>query len=355
MMQEHFTKTKAMVFPRVVLAGHGVIRKIGEVVESLRLGEKAMLVTGGKTSAIAGRTVERLLSRKSVTVNTVLTGEATQANLDGLISRAEEFRPDMILGVGGGSKIDLAKMAARSAGAEFLSVPTSASHDGISSPRASIVKDGKHLSLEGATPIAIVADTRIISRAPYRMLASGCADVLSNSSALRDWEIAAKAGKEMMSTTAYALSSYASGSIMRDSGRIRRNDETSTWLAVRPIIASGLAMGVAGSSRPASGSEHLFSHALDAIGAGTALHGEQCGVGAIMMTAHQGADWKILRSSLLKLGCPTDIEGLGITGEQLVEAMLMSSSMRKERYTVLDRKPLTRKSALMLAKKTMVL
>lgn len=355
MISDHFTKSKAMVFPREVLVGHGVLSNIGTVLQELDLGQEAMIVTGGRTSSIAGRKVARLLEKRGASVTTEITGGATQSNLDGIVESAREHSPDVILGVGGGSKIDLAKMASKLSGASFVSIPTSASHDGISSPRASIKTDGTNVSLDGTTPIAIVADTQVISRAPYRMLAAGCADVLSNYTALKDWEIAARAGKEIMSTTAYALSSYASSSIMKDSARIRKNDEMSTWLAVRPIIASGLAMGVAGSSRPASGSEHLFSHALDALGSSNAMHGEQCGVGAIMMTAHQGRDWKPLRNALARLGCPVDAAGLGTSPDAIVEALVRARSVRKERYTILDRKPLTMAGALRLAKRTMVI
>ncbi len=355
MITEHFTKVKAMVFPREVLAGHGVVKRVGEIFSELALGESAMLVTGGTTSSIAGRRVSRILTRKGVAVSIEVTGHATQENLDSLVSRAEDIAPEVVVGVGGGSKIDLAKMTARACCVPFVSIPTSASHDGISSPRASIKSGGKNCSLEGVTPVTIIADTEIISRAPYRMLAAGCADVLSNSTALRDWEIAARAGREEMSTTAYALSSYASASILRDAARIRKNDEMSTWLAVRPIIASGLAMGVAGSSRPASGSEHLFSHALDSIGSGSAMHGEQCGVGSIMMAAYQGRDWRSLRAALIKLGCPTTARGLGVAAETVIDALLKASQMRKDRYTVLDSKPLSRQSATRLAKRTLVI
>lgn len=54
-------------------------------------------------------------------------------------------------------------------------------------------------------------------------------------------------------------------------------------------------MCIAGSSRPTSGSEHMFSHALDVLHPGKALHGEQCGVGCIMMMNLHGGDWKAIR------------------------------------------------------------
>ena len=56
------------------------------------------------------------------------------------------------------------------------------------------------------------------------------------------------------------------------------------------MISSGMAISIAGNSRPASGSEHKFSHALDMIAPKPALHGEQCGVGTIMMMYLHGGD-----------------------------------------------------------------
>ncbi|MEM3851692.1 MAG: NAD(P)-dependent glycerol-1-phosphate dehydrogenase [Methanomassiliicoccales archaeon] len=353
--QEPFNKAKAMVFPRQVLAGHGVIERTGEVCEDLGLGRRIAIVTGDKTINVAGKHVASLLTRRSFRVEIESIGGATIQNLDALIKRIRRFRPSAIAGVGGGSKIDLAKMAAARFQVPLISIPTAASHDGISSPRASIKGSGMSHSMEGVTPVGIIADTQIISHAPYRMLASGCADVVSNATALRDWELAAGCGKDTISTTAMILSRYAFTDIMQNASKIRKYDEMGTWIAVRPIIASGLAMGAAGSSRPASGSEHMFSHALDALGRGNALHGEQCGLGAIMMMALHGGDWRAIRRTLMKLGCPTKASQVGLTPEDIVEALLLSKKMRKDRYTILDEKPMNKERAIRIAKYTGVI
>ena len=355
MIGDHFTKSKAMVFPRQVLAGHGVLRSLPSVVEELGYEGRVLLVTGGHTSSIAGKRVRTMLEKIGLEVRMEITGSANMENLNHLYAVAASWEPEAVFGVGGGSKIDLGKMAARRGHSGFVSIPTSASHDGIASPRVSIKDGTSPLSMEGVMPAAIIADTQLISKAPYRMLASGCADVISNSTALTDWELAVKAGKESFSTTAASLSRYAADSVMASASRISRNDETSTWLAVRPIIASGLAMGAAGSSRPASGSEHLFSHALDAMSAGYALHGEQCGVGAILMTALHGGDWEIIRTSLIRLKCPVTAEGLGVNESDIIRALVKARTMRRDRYTILDVKRLTKESARKLARKTLVI
>ena len=355
MMADHFTKYKAMVFPREVLAGHGVLRRLPAVIEELGYRRKCLVITGDHTFKIAGGRIASMVEKLGLRTRTEIVGDATLENLHAVCASARKFRPEVILGVGGGSKIDLGKMAAKECGSDFISVPTSASHDGIASPRVSIKKEGRPLSMEGVMPMAVVADTVIISKAPYRMLAAGCADVVSNSTALLDWELAVKKGAGIYSTTAASLSRYACESIMASARRIRENDETSAWLAVRPIIASGLAMGAAGSSRPASGSEHLFSHALDAITQKGALHGEQCGVGAIMMMALHGGGWEKIRDTLLTLGCPVSADALGIPERDIVSALVAARTVRKDRYTILDVKRLDRNSARKLAKKTGVI
>jgi len=109
-------------------------------------------------------------------------------------------------------------------------------------------------------------------------------------------------------------------------------------------------MSIAGSSRPCSGSEHLFSHALNLIAPKPAMHGEQCGVGTIMMARLHGLDWKRVKETLEKVGAPTTARELGIKPEHVVQALVQSSRIRPERYTILEEKRLDYDSAEKLAR-----
>ena len=91
---------------------------------------------------------------------------------------------------------------------------------------------------------------------------------------------------------------------------------------VEALISAGVAAGIAGSSRPCSGSEHLFSHSLDVVSPGRALHGEQCGVGTIMMAKLQGLDWKEVRRALKLVGAPTKASELNISDDEVVAALV---------------------------------
>jgi glycerol-1-phosphate dehydrogenase [NAD(P)+] len=330
-----FTKARSMIFPRQVLAGHGVIETIPQICKELALTGTAAIVAGEKTSRVAGDLVSELLQDKGYDVQTMIASEATEDNVRELVKRAKEIRPDFLLAVGGGSKIDLSKMVAKELDIEFISVPTSASHDGIASGRASIKGPKGPVSMDAKVPLGIIADTAVIVKSPYRLLAAGCADVISNSTALMDWEFARRLRSEHFSSSAYALANHTAQTIIEKADLIRPNLEESVWIAIRPIIISGISMSVAGSSRPTSGSEHMFSHALDQIAPGKALHGEQCGVGCIMMMYLHGGDWLRIRNALMKIGAPTSARELGITKEQVIQALVTAHKIRKDRFTIL--------------------
>jgi glycerol-1-phosphate dehydrogenase [NAD(P)+] len=351
-----FRKAKAMVFPRRVVAGHSVLDQIADMSRDFGLKGTALVVTGGQTIQIAGKAVAGYLKESGYDIHVYETGAATMENVEKVVKVATDIKANFIIGVGGGSKIDQAKAAAHKLYLPFISVPTAASHDGLASPKASI-KDGRAgpASMDAVMPIGILADIAVIAKAPYRFLAAGCADVIANATALLDWQLAARLRGEEFSSTAYAISKMCATTIIESAGLMKRNLEESVWVAIKPIISSGLSMSIAGSSRPTSGSEHLFSHALDRIAPGRALHGEQCGVGTIMMMYLHGGDWKQIRSALAEIGAPVTAGELNVKKDEIIEAMTMAHTIRPDRYTILGDKGLTAEAAGKVAALTGVL
>jgi glycerol-1-phosphate dehydrogenase [NAD(P)+] len=124
---------------------------------------------------------------------------------------------------------------------------------------------------------------------------------------------------------------------------------------VEALISAGVASCIAGSSRPCSGAEHLFSHALDKIAPGKGLHGEKCGIGAIMMAKLQGQDWKKIIKTLKEVGAPTTAKQIGLTEDQIVDALMIAQELRPERYTILKEIEMTEQKATNLAKNTKVI
>jgi glycerol-1-phosphate dehydrogenase [NAD(P)+] len=350
-----FGKARGMVFPRVVLAGHGVLNDLGTTCRQFDFADKGAVVTGPKTVELAGNRAAEILCAEGFDAGVIIAKEATEREVDRVAAEAGAMGARFLIAAGGGSKIDITKVVAHRLHIPFVSLPTSAAHDGISSPRASLHGAERTTSIDAAVPVGIIADTQVIVQAPFRLLASGCADVISNVTAVLDWHLAVRLKNEEFSSTAATLSEYAAREIMDHAASIKPGLEESVWIAIRPMIVAGIAMSVAGSSRPCSGSEHLFSHALDRVAARPSLHGDQCGVGAVMMMYLHGGDWQKVQSALRTIGAPTSAAELGVTSEEVVNALVLAHTLRPDRYTILGDNGLTREAAERLASRTGVI
>ncbi len=347
-----FDKSKWTQLPREIYAGHAVLEQVGPMCRRFGFDPRALIVTGHKSYEVAGKDVKDILEDSGFNVEVILTDDATTQNLNAVKERAKGV--NFLVGVGGGSKIDLAKKASYDLGLPFISVPTIATHDGIASPRATIKNGDGSTSMEAQEPMGIVADTEILIQAPYRYLAAGAADVIGNITAIKDWELAHKLRNEAFSSTAYGMAKYSAEFILENADAIKPNLEESAWIVVKSILGSGMAMSIAHSSRPASGSEHLFAHAVEKIAPGKALHGEMVGVGTIMMMYLHGGDWKKVRDALRMIGAPTTARELGVEDEDIIEALTKAHKMR-DRYTILGVRGLTEEAAMNIARITGVI
>jgi glycerol-1-phosphate dehydrogenase [NAD(P)+] len=231
----------------------------------------------------------------------------------------------------------------------FISVPTSASHDGIASPFVSIRGLDRPHSIKANSPIGILADTRLISQAPRRLLASGCGDLLGKVTAVKDWELARDEKNEYFGTYAANLACMSAEIILKQSHKFRNNSVFGVRTIIEALISAGVAACIAGSSRPCSGSEHLFSHALEYIvGNSCGLHGERVGLGTIIMAKLHNLDWKQIVKALKNIDAPTTAAEINVQQSDLVKALLLAQSLRPERYTILKRVNLDEQSALHL-------
>ena len=339
--------SKTIQMPREVHIGPNVLDDIGEICKNLRLFDEALVVSGYHTFDVAGKLTVEALEKSDFGVEVVKVKDASMESVEKVQERIANA--SVVLGVGGGKIIDVAKLASTNAHNYFISVPTTASHDGIASPMASIKNDIGSVSKSANSPMAVVADTGIINDSPFRLIASGCADIVSNYTAIKDWKLAYRLRNEPYSESAAALSEMTAKLIIKSSDSIKER------IVVKSLFSSGMAISIAGSSRPASGSEHLFSHALDRVAKKHALHGEQCGVGTIMMMHLHGGDWRSIQNILKTIGAPTTAAELGVDDDEIIEALTIAHTIRPERYTILGDNGLTRDAAIKLAKKTEVI
>ncbi len=347
-------RPKRMQLPRYVDIGSGTLRRISAILDSMRIRGRFLVVTGPKETLRYGRQVFNALSSSNDADLISIAGGKSEATKE-LMAGMERAPFNYLVAVGGGKVIDAAKLVAYKSNCEFISVPTILSHDGIASSRVSVANSGGVASVDAVAPIAIIMDTRVLSSAPYRFLASGCGDTVAKRTAVMDWDLAYRLGKEDKSEYACALSLMSATMVMDSADLIRAAGEEGVRLVAKALIGSGVAMSIAGSSRPASGSEHLFSHALDAICPGVALHGEQVGVGTIMMMYLHGGNWQDIRNFLIRIGAPVTATELGIEKAAIIQAMTRAHLVRPHRYTILGETGLSEPAARRIAERTGVI
>ncbi|ABU82351.1 NAD(P)-dependent glycerol-1-phosphate dehydrogenase [Ignicoccus hospitalis] len=339
-----------------VVVGRGTRRELPKVIKALGFdGGEVLVVTGPHVWSEWGDELQGLLEKEGFKVDfvTVVEPSVEEANkvLEGL-----NGEPNVVVGFGGGKAIDVAKYVAMKLGRDVVSVPTATSHDGIASPFSSLKGLKGPTSVKTKTPIAVVADIEVIARAPERLNRAGIGDVLAKFSAVRDWRLAHVLKGEYYGSYAASLALMSAKHVLKYSPLLKALSEDGLRILVEALISSGVAMCIAGSSRPASGSEHLFSHALDVIANRPALHGEQVGVGTIMMLYLHGSKlWRKVRKVLRDLNLPTTAEELGVEDEKIIEALTIAHKIRPERYTILGSDGLTREAAERLARTTGVI
>lgn len=294
-------------------------------------GDVAVVVGPGQGEQIADLIRPSL---RSADVFTVAGGTLDAADDLGAKLRARSY--DAVVGIGGGKTIDVAKYAATRRGLPMVSVATSLANDGIASPVASLISDGIKGSYGVHIPIAVIVDLALVKAGPERHNRAGIGDVVSNISALADWELARQVRAEPVDGLAASLARMGAEAVLAHPGDM--TDDAFVTVLAEALISSGLAMAVCGTSRPASGGCHEIMHAIDSLFPGTGSHGELAGLGALFCTFLRGDERRLdeMSACLARHGLPRLPADVGLTGDQFVEAVQLAPATRPDRYTILE-------------------
>ena len=345
-----------MELPRKILVGNNLISELGNFIRDINNGISTVVVISGESiKNNFENKIKGSLDSYGIKNYWFIRKEASFDAVSKITSDIEKLNLDLILGIGGGKSVDVGKMIAYSLKKPYLSIPTSASHDGISSPFVSLKGSNKPHSLKVNTPIGVLADIKLISEAPTRLLSSGCGDLIGKLTAVKDWELARDEKDEYFGTYSAHLAKLSADIIMNKSKELLIN-ENGVRTIIEALISAGVAAGIAGSSRPCSGSEHLFSHALEYITDGKCgLHGERVGLGTIIMARLHDMDFEAIISVLENVKAPIKASQINATEKEIVQSLIMAQDLRPERYTILSKLKLDKKSAYELAKSTKVI
>lgn len=256
--------------------------------------QAAVVVADEHTWAVAGSRVSERLRAAGRTVEEPIVFPATPAlyadfdtvvGLQGRLGRHDAIA----VVVGSGTLNDITKLASHRLGRQYMCVATAASMDGYTAFGAAITRDGFKQTMACPAPRAVLADLGVLASAPPAMNATGYGDLLGKVTAGADWILADALEIEPIEGRAWALVQDSLRDWTARPHKLRAGDPQTIAQLFEGLIMAGVAMQISASSRPASGSEHRFSHLweMQALGHNQPAipHGFKVGVGTIAAAA----------------------------------------------------------------------
>ncbi|WP_018924965.1 sn-glycerol-1-phosphate dehydrogenase [Salsuginibacillus kocurii] len=323
--------------------------------------KNVLIVCDEKTYEAAGSTLCALLENERISYKAHLLPKdilgqvvADERTLNDLFTHTTT-NVKALLAVGTGTIHDIVRYVSHKTQIPFLSVPTAASVDGFTSTGAPLLLQGRKVTIQASSPVALFADLNILQKSPPELNGAGFGDMVGKFTSLADWKFSALINNETFCENAYKITEQALHQCLNHVDKIARNRPQGLYYLMEALIYSGLAMLLVGNSKPASGAEHHLSHMIEMQAVNThkpqMLHGNKVGVATLIMTKlykKLAMDESIptqyknpyltlpnpgfIENKLATVGCPTKAHQLGLSNEELLALLLQASTIR-DRYT----------------------
>lgn len=318
--------------PTIMEVNSEILGNTGSYIERAGIARVIIFFGDGIRELFGEKIIASIKSKSSLSL--LETYDFDDITIEKLIPYAFSIpsKADAVIGVGGGKVLDTAKYIAFLNKLPFISIPTSTSNDGFSSSGCSLIIGGKRTSVHAAMPFGIIVDLEVIKNAPVKFIYSGLGDIVSKISAVFDWYFEERNNASKVDDFAAMLAKKSVNSLVR----MPYTNITEQFFLkemVDSLTMSGIAMEIAGSSSPASGSEHLISHALDKILDKPQLHGIQVGIATYLMSLVQQHRFQRVEKFLGDTGFFDYVATLDLKAEAYEKAIDIAPSIKPNRYT----------------------
>ena len=321
--------------PGLIRIKPGALDRLGIYLRRADYLKVALIHSEGLPVALTDRLVAAANLEKIQIVHIAIIHNASSEEAIAILNQLPPV--DCVLGFGGGKAIDAAKYIASLANTAMLAIPTSLSNDGFCSPQASLTEGGKRVTFRSSIPAGVIVDTAVCLQAPKVLWLAGIGDLVSKLTAIRDWKLAFHHQNAPFDDFAAMLSD---ASVYQFMGQPDFNLDGAKRLA-SALMLNGISMSICGSSRPASGSEHLISHSLDALSARPRLHGLQVGIATYLISQLDGKCTEAIRTLFNVTGFWNAITDDPFSRREWRQAIQRAPSMKSEFYTILSNSDLT--------------
>lgn len=324
-------ESHSISIPTFLKVGRGTLDYLGQILSENNFKRVCIFFGNGLVDLFGDKVF------KSLEVNNIELlhyEELDTTNIDDITKLAFSIanNTDAVIGIGGGKVIDVAKYVGFLRKIPFISIPTSSSSDGFSSSSASLLVGGKRTSVPARLAYGIIVDLDVIKSAPEKFIYSGIGDLISKITALYDWIYEVSKGVSELDDFALMIAKKAVNSFVRTPFESIKDDIFLKEL-VDSLAMSGIANEMAGNSSPASGSEHLISHALDKILDEPQLHGVQVGISTYIMSKVQDHRYKRVNEVLTTTGFWNYVKTLNLRRSDFEKAIDLAPSIKPNRHT----------------------
>ncbi len=269
--------------------GSGALYRLPAIMAAF-VGGKVFMVSDINTDEAAGIKVEAMLKPEHELVRFVFEDPLLVPDAWALGRLLVEIPQDtgVILGVGSGTISDICRFLSCKLRIPYVMVATAPSMDGYASTVSPLVVNGIKTTYTAVYPYGIIADTDLLKEAPMGMLQAGMGDVLGKYTALADWQLSKIVNGEYFCQGTEAMVMKMADRCASLSPHILDRNEQAVESMIEALLYTGLAIGMVGSSRPASGEEHHLSHCWEAMSLNggrpdARLHGNYVGVGSCII------------------------------------------------------------------------
>lgn len=322
--------------PTLVRIKRGALDRVGIYAQRLQLQNIVLIFNRELDHALVERVDEAMRANNVEVLQHIQVDSSTfEHALE--IFEALPQATSAIIAFGGGKALDVAKYVAFLARLPYIAVPTALSNDGFCSPQSSLEFQGKRRSFPSAMPYGVVVDTEVCLDAPQALWWSGIGDLVAKITAVYDWKLAFKAKGTPVDDFAALLSDATVFQFMAKPD----HDLEGIRLLGTALMLNGVSMEICGSSRPASGSEHLISHALDLISPKPHLHGLQVGVASYIISQLQGQGTQRIAQLFDSTGFWKAVEADPFCKEEFIQAFKIAPTIKSDYYTILSERDWT--------------
>lgn len=308
------------ISPGLYLAGHKTLSRLAEIVAGLGTTPLVMHGENGIQQAVRQNEKPLLASPRYRH-----RGPCTEQAIDAASHAIDGGNADVVIAVGGGRVLDVAKAAADQARVSVVTVPTSPATCAAMTA-LTVIYDDRGRWLRGrvldSAPSATVIDLDVLRTAPSRLVAAGTLDAIAKTHEVRlalNHSNSARPTETAAISLCDRLDSIIDGSAALVFGAAGASDEATALdtLMESAIAFPGWIGGMAGEANKLAAAHAVHNAFTMLPGSKRSLHGELVGFGVVVQTLLQGDDPAHINhlirlsrapSSLTELGCAAFLE-----------------------------------------------